>query len=93
MKKGDLYRHFKGGLYIFEKEALNTEKNEPVVVYRDRDGRYFVRPHKMWNETVVVEEQDDGVPYKTVPRFQYLCSKEEIQDVVFEMWGFDLCSI
>lgn len=34
MKKGDLYRHFKGGPYRFLMEAQESETEEAVIVYQ-----------------------------------------------------------
>lgn len=60
---GNLYRHFKGGLYTVAGFAEHTETGETLVIY---DGvwpvRRWARPLSMWNETV----EHDG---KTVPRF------------------------
>lgn len=60
------YQHYKGGICEFVAEALHSETQELLVVYRDlKDGRLWVRPHKMFFENVEV----DG---KEVPRFKRL---------------------
>ena len=52
IKKGT-YRHFKGGLYELVDIALHSETLEEMVVYRSlENGKYWVRPASMWNETV-----------------------------------------
>ena len=61
------YRHFKGNEYEVVAIAKNSETLEETVVYKALygDGGYWVRPAKMWNETV---ERDQKV-YK---RFTYI---------------------
>lgn len=61
------YRHYKGNLYELIGLAKHSETLEELVVYRALygAGELWVRPAKMWNETVLV----DG---KEVPRFQYI---------------------
>ncbi len=59
------YRHYKGGEYEVIGVARHSETQEPLVVYRpllDHSG-WWVRPHAMFFETVVV----DG---RAQPRFQ-----------------------
>ena len=61
------YRHFKGNEYTVLGVALHSETQEELVVYRQEygDHRLFVRPKKMFLETVEVGGQ-------AVPRFRYL---------------------
>ena len=61
------YRHFKGGEYEVLHLAKDSETLETMVVYRALygEGGVWVRPAKMWNETVV----RDGVTYK---RFTFI---------------------
>ena len=61
------YRHFKGNEYRVLCTALHSETLEPMVVYQALygEGKVWVRPAAMWNETVT----RDG---KTCPRFTYL---------------------
>ena len=65
------YRHYKGKDYEVLGVALHTETREPMVLYKclypvdDLDPIYgkvplFVRPLKMWNETI-----------EGTPRFKY----------------------
>ena len=66
IKKGK-YRHFKGGEYEVLYLAKDSESLETMVVYRALYGEagVWVRPAKMWNETVV----RDG---KTHKRFTFI---------------------
>ena len=61
------YRHYKGNEYRVLDIALHSETLEEMVVYRALygEGKLWVRPASMWNETVV----KDGVEYK---RFEYI---------------------
>ena len=58
------YRHYKGGEYEVIGVARHSETQEPLVVYRPlyNDTGWWVRPHAMFFEDVVV----DGVRQ---PRF------------------------
>lgn len=61
------YRHFKGNEYRVIGTARHSETMEELVVYRALygDGGLWVRPARMWNETV----ERDG--YRG-PRFVYI---------------------
>jgi len=61
------YRHFKGNEYEVIGLARHSETMEEMVVYRALYGEHglWVRPAKMWNETV----ERDG---KTYTRFTYI---------------------
>ena len=61
------YRHFKGMEYEVLGIASHSETLEQLVVYRALygEGALWVRPLRMWGETVV----RDGV---SVPRFTYV---------------------
>lgn len=61
------YRHYKGGEYEVVGCARHSETHEPLVVYRPLygEGAWWVRPHAMFFETVVVEGA-------TRPRFERL---------------------
>ncbi|MBQ8862727.1 MAG: DUF1653 domain-containing protein [Clostridia bacterium] len=65
--KAGRYRHFKGMEYEVLCVAKHSETLEEMVVYRALygDGGVWVRPAKMWNETVA----RDG---KVFPRFEYI---------------------
>ena len=61
------YRHFKGGEYEVLGTAKHSESLEEMVVYRALygEGGLWVRPARMWNETV----ERDGTVF---PRFTYI---------------------
>ncbi|MBO5736311.1 MAG: DUF1653 domain-containing protein [Clostridia bacterium] len=61
------YRHFKGNEYEVLCLAKDSETLETLVVYRALygGGGVWVRPLKMWNETV----ERDGKQYK---RFTFI---------------------
>ena len=61
------YRHFKGGEYEVLGMAYHSETGEEMVVYKALygDGKTWVRPASMWNETV----ERDG---KTFRRFTFI---------------------
>ena len=61
------YRHFKGKEYQVLGLATHSETLEPMVVYRPLygEGKLWVRPAAMWNETV----ERDGLRCR---RFTYL---------------------
>ncbi len=66
IKKGR-YRHFKGMEYEVTDIAVHSETEEEFVVYKALygDGKTWIRPIEMWNETV----EKDGKLYK---RFTYI---------------------
>lgn len=61
------YRHFKGNEYEVIAIAKHSETLEEMVVYKALygDGNIWVRPAKMWDETI----ERDG---KTFKRFEYI---------------------
>ena len=69
MFKPGKYRHFKGKEYLVIGVAKHSETLEDLVVYETlyENGlsKLWVRPLKMFQETVVVEGRQ-------VPRFQYI---------------------
>lgn len=46
------HRHYKGGLYRVLFEAIHTETEESMTVYQTPDGRNWVRPAAMFNDTL-----------------------------------------
>ena len=62
-----IFRHFKGNYYAALAIAKDSETKEEVVVYRALygEGALWVRPRRMWEETV----ERDG---KKQPRFAFL---------------------
>ena len=61
------YRHFKGNEYEVIAIDKHSETLEEMVVYKALygDGDIWVRPAKMWDETI----ERDG---KTFKRFEYI---------------------
>ncbi len=61
------YRHFKGNEYEVIGLARHSETQEEMVVYRALYGDFglWVRPARMWNETV----ERDGKAFR---RFTYI---------------------
>lgn len=52
---GKLYRHYKGNVYQVLAIGLHTETLEELVVYKATSGdQVWIRPLKMWIETVKV---------------------------------------
>ena len=60
-------QHYKGNEYTVLGLARHSETHEELVVYRQEydDHGLWVRPRKMFMETVTVDD-------KEVPRFRYL---------------------
>ena len=65
-----IYEHYKGNRYQLVSIANHSETLEPMIVYKALydDGKVWVRPASMWNETVTV----DGID---VPRFRLVSDK------------------
>jgi hypothetical protein len=63
------YRHYKGKEYEVIGVARHSETHEPLVVYRPLlgDTGWWVRPHAMFFETVLI----DGV---SRPRFEKIAA-------------------
>lgn len=50
---GKTYRHYKGNVYKIIALAKHSETLEGMIVYQSvKTGDVWVRPAKMWNETV-----------------------------------------
>lgn len=61
--KPGIYRHFKGGKYRVLDVAIDTESQEPLVVYRSlEDDVIWARSARMFVEQVQIDE-------RAVPRF------------------------
>jgi hypothetical protein len=65
MKK---YQHYKGHTYEFITEAIHSETDEKLVIYKNKDGQVFARPFNMFHEKV----EKDG---KLIPRFKEIDSE------------------
>jgi hypothetical protein len=59
------YKHYKGGEYEVVGLAKHSETLEEMVIYRNSEGQFWVRPLKMFLEDVEVDD-------KKVPRFEYV---------------------
>lgn len=51
-KPGEVYRHYKGGLYTVIGIGQHTESGERLVAYRDDDGKIWFRPVSMFSDLV-----------------------------------------
>lgn len=64
-----IYRHYKGPEYRVMNLVRHSETEEVLVhyecLYPNPAGQFWVRPLKMFNETVEIEG-------KTIPRFRYI---------------------
>ncbi len=50
---GKIYKHYKGNLYKIIALAKHSETLEDMIVYQAvSDNKVWVRPARMWNETV-----------------------------------------
>ncbi|MEO7905211.1 MAG: DUF1653 domain-containing protein [Candidatus Saccharimonadales bacterium] len=65
MTIADIYQHYKGNDYEVIGEAVHTETEERLVVYRSLGNpvTIWVRPFDMFFESVIIDGQ-------TVPRFR-----------------------
>ena len=61
------HRHFKGGEYEVIDIAYHSETGEEMVVYKALygEGKVWVRPTSMWNDTI----EREGVTYR---RFTFI---------------------
>jgi Uncharacterized protein conserved in bacteria len=67
IRPGQIWRHFKGGVYRVLYLAKHSETGEELVIYTKNDsgGAVWARPASMWLETV----ERDG---KSQPRFELI---------------------
>ena len=67
IRPGQIWRHFKGGVYRVLYLAKHSETGEDLVIYTSNDGggTVWARPASMWLETV----ERDG---KNQPRFELM---------------------
>lgn len=82
-KSGELYRHFKGGVYVVEGIGKHSETLEQMVSYRNTGGQLWFRPLSSWTEKVHIDGHE-------VPRFRPL--REETLDDPNQMKFDDLIS-
>ena len=54
IKVGEIYRHYKGNIYIVIGIGTHTETNDKMVVYSPINDRniVWIRPYSMWSETI-----------------------------------------
>lgn len=51
-----VYKHFKGNRYIVIGIGTHTETHEELVIYKDKDGRIWLRPLSMFTSKVDKEK-------------------------------------
>ncbi len=67
-KAGQIYRHYKGGLYTIVAMAIMEDTLEPMVVYQSNlKGTISIRTLTNWREWVLL--QSNGVGSHERPRF------------------------
>lgn len=66
IRPGEVYRHYKGNKYLVYTVATHTENQKSYVVYESlTDGRMWVRPLRMFTQSVTVNG-------KRVKRFEHV---------------------
>ena len=73
IKKGGIYKHFKGDYYLVEDVVIHSETEEKMVLYRAlyEEGLRYVRPYEMFTSKV------DKIKYPNVKQeFRF-----ELQDI------------
>lgn len=63
------YRHYKGGVYYVCDEAVHSETEEIMVIYRDANDKTWCRSIQMFLETV-------NAYGFIMPRFEKITSEE-----------------
>lgn len=73
---GNVYRHFKGGVYIIVDLAVHSETEEPMVIYKNVDDPTFVwcRPLSMLLSEVDKEKYPD---VKQLMRFERIAPDDD----------------
>lgn len=74
--KGEVYRHYKGGIYRKLFEATNTETGELDVVYEHlwpHQHGYFTRPKSEFEDTVII----NGNKLKRFSRVVHIVTTED----------------
>ena len=63
------YKHYKGNVYKFILECTNSETLEPMVVYEAMygDHQIWVRPKKMFDETVTLPNGETVKRFTEIP--------------------------
>ncbi len=65
-----IYQHYKGALYRVIGIGQHTETLEDLVFYLDSEFKFWVRPFKMFQDNVKLNNE-------FVPRFKYITSAEK----------------
>lgn len=54
VRRGQIYRHYKGNCYLILEIATHTETNEALVIYANvkNKAQIWARPLKMFEETL-----------------------------------------
>lgn len=75
-KPGQVYRHFKGGIYEVVCVAQHTErKKEKLVIYKPVVGSgFYARPLDIFLDLVVVPGESTG---QYIPRFTLITEEDE----------------
>ena len=67
-RAGEIYRHFKGGLYAVVCLVDHSESGETLVLYQSlASGHRWARPLTMWNEMVETEPHHFGPRFTLLP--------------------------
>lgn len=70
-KRGEIYKYFKGGMYLILDIATHTETGEKLVAYLDSTNHVWVRPLHIFMGKV----DRDKYPYANQEyRFEYYSS-------------------
>jgi len=78
LRPGDVYRHYKGDLYVIVCEAKHEEDQKPLVVYRSREF-----PEQVWVRSLVqfhsyvTKKSENGFACGVIPRFEPALLTEE----------------
>ena len=68
VREGQIYKHFKGGVYTVDGLYLDEETETVMVAYKDKDGNPFVRKADVFLGRVL---NDEGA---LVDRFRFIGS-------------------
>lgn len=65
--KGQVYRHYKGGIYKIICIAKHSENKERLVIYQDQEDlrKIWARPEKMFSEIIKINNI-------STPRFKFI---------------------
>jgi hypothetical protein len=75
---GQLWKHFKGGLYIVESVGKHSETLEETVAYKQViTGDHWYRPLHMWNE--MVEHEGKMVPRYSLVSFHSKSEQKRVE--------------